>query len=41
MKLYILETSADCPSLLGRDFLERFGLQLLYNIKKREIYLEK
>ncbi|PNX45888.1 MAG: hypothetical protein BV459_07530 [Thermoplasmata archaeon M11B2D] len=41
MKLYILETSADCPSLLGRDFLEQFGFQLLYNIKKRAIFLEK
>jgi len=41
MKLFILETSGDCPSLLGRDFLEQFGFQLLYNIKKRDVFLER
>jgi len=41
MKLYILETSGDCPSLLGRDFLEQYGFLLLYNIKRKEVFLEK
>jgi predicted aspartyl protease len=41
MKLFILETSGDCPSLLGRDFLEQFGFRLIYNIKRKELYLEE
>ncbi len=41
MTLFILETSGDCPSLLGRDFLEQFGFRFIYNIKRKEVYLEK
>ena len=40
MKIYILETNADCPSLLGRDILEKFGLKLVCDIKNKELYLE-
>jgi hypothetical protein len=41
MKFYLLETSGDCPSLLGRDFLEHFEFRLLYDINKKEVILEK
>ena len=40
MKIYILETSTDCPSLLGRDILEKYGLKLVCDIKNKILYLE-
>jgi len=39
-KIYLMETSPDCPSLLGRDILERYGLKLVCDIKNKELYLE-
>ena len=40
MKIYVMETTPDCPSLLGRDILEKYGLKLVCNIKNKVIYLE-
>ena len=40
MKIYIIETSTDCPSLLGRDILEKYGLKLVCDIKNKVLYLE-
>lgn len=40
MKIYVMETTPDCPSLLGRDILEKFDLKLVCNISKNEVYLE-
>ena len=39
-KIYVMETSPDCPSLLGRDILEKYGLKLVCDIKNKVIYLE-
>ena len=39
-KIYVIETSPDCPSLLGRDILEKYGLKLVCNIKNKLLYLE-
>jgi len=39
-KIYIMETNPDCPSLLGRDILEKYGLKLICDIKNKVIYLE-
>lgn len=39
-KLYIMETTPDCPSLLGRDILEKYNLKLVCDIKNKGIYLE-
>ncbi len=38
--IYVMETSADCPSLLGRDILEKYGLKLVCDIKNKVLYLE-
>ena len=40
MKMYIIETSTDCPSLLGRDILEKYGLKLVCDIKNKVLYLK-
>ena len=40
MKIYIMETSTDCPSLLGRDILEKYNLRLVCDIKNKILYLE-
>ena len=40
MKIYVMETSSDCPSLLGRDILEKYSLKLVCDIKNKVIYLE-
>jgi len=39
-KIYVIKTSEDCPSLLGRDILEKFGLKFFYDISKKTVYLE-
>ena len=39
-KIYIMETSPDCLSLLGRDILEKYGLKLVCDIKNKVTYLE-
>ena len=39
-KIYVMETSPDCPSLLGRDILEKYGLKLVCDIKNKVTYLE-
>jgi hypothetical protein len=38
--IYVMETSLDCPSLLGRDLLEKYGLKLVCDIKHKTLYLE-
>ena len=38
--IYVMETSPDCPSLLGRDILERYSLKLVCDIKNKVLYLE-
>ena len=38
--IYVMETSADCPSLLGRDILEKYRLKLVCDIKNKVLYLE-
>jgi len=40
MKIYVMETTPDCPSLLGRDILEKYGLKLVCDVKDKVIYLE-
>ena len=40
MKIYVMETSPDCPSLLGRDILEKYDLKLVCDIKNKTLYLE-
>jgi len=40
MKIYVMETTPDCPSLLGRDILEEYGLKLVCDIKNKILYLE-
>ena len=40
MKIYIMETTPNCPSLLGRDILEKFNLKLVCDIGKNEVYIE-
>jgi hypothetical protein len=40
MKIYVMETTPDCPSLLGRDILEKYGLKLVCDIKNKVTYLE-
>jgi hypothetical protein len=35
-----METSPDCPSLLGRDILEKYDLKLVCDIKNKTLYLE-
>ena len=39
-KIYVMETTPDCPSLLGRDILEKYGLKLVCDIKNKILYLE-
>ena len=39
-KIYVMETTPDCPSLLGRDILEKYGLKLVCDIKNKVTYLE-
>lgn len=39
-KIYVIETTPDCPSLLGRDILEKYGLKLVCDIKNKILYLE-
>lgn len=38
--IYVMETSPDCPSLLDRDILEKYGLKLVCDIKNKVLYLE-
>ena len=40
MKIYVVETTPDCPSLLGRDILQKYGLRLVCDIKNKILYLE-
>ena len=40
MEIYVMETSPDCPSLLGRDILEKYDLKLVCDIKNKTLYLE-
>lgn len=39
-KIYVMETTPDCPSILGRDILEEYGLKLVCDIKNKILYLE-
>lgn len=41
MEIYIMETSKECPSLLGRDFLVKYGFKLVCDIPNKKVYLEK
>ncbi len=36
-----METTPDCPSLLGRDILEKYGLKLVCDVKNKILYLEE
>jgi len=38
--IYVIQTSPDCPSLLGKDILEKYGLKLVCDIKNKVLYLE-
>lgn len=40
MKIYVIETTPDCPSLLGRDILEKYDLKLFCDIKNKVLYIE-
>jgi len=35
-----METTPDCPSLLGRDILEKYNLKLVCDVSKKILYLE-
>ncbi len=39
--IYILDTLQKTPSLLGRDFIIKYGFRLVYDYPKNECYLEK
>lgn len=41
MSIYLMDTTEECPSLLGRDFLGNFGLRLVCDIPNKKVYLEK
>lgn len=41
MNIYILDTLEQTPSLLGRDFIIKYGFKLIYDYPNREFYLEK
>lgn len=40
MKIYVMETTPNCPSLLGRDILEKFNLKLVCDISNNKVYIE-
>ena len=41
INIFILETLEKTPSLIGRDFLIKYGLKLVYDYPNKDFYLEK
>lgn len=41
MDIYVLDTLEKTPSLLGRDFIIKYGFKLVYDYPNKEFYLEK
>jgi len=41
MDIYILKTLNTTPSLLGRDFIIKYNLKLVYDFPNNDFYLEK